>query len=351
MMRRVILHLGDTKTGSTSLQHALRVHHLPPAWLYPGRQLNHNGLAQSLTRAAQRSQSDMKFSRVWVEAKDKGIETVVLSAEQFQAVEPTELHEKIKSHWGKVDLELYTYLRPHAEKILAMFSERARLGRHPQFEAYVLRVMKSGKLDYAPRVNKWKRVFGEAFRCRSYPRPVSMRQDVVSDFWSWATLPGAPETTDKQTLNVSLTVGQIALLRRVAQTVKPSPVFSSRSNYRYITARLRSTKLGQDTPKLGFSGKMARQIAERYREDAISLARAHLVEGSLLDQLSDGVQASLRGPADFCAETYFSAEDLRRFDVQARGWVDELQDTPWIANDWMTRELRRVYRADAQIAA
>ncbi|WP_353400716.1 hypothetical protein [Pseudophaeobacter arcticus] len=74
MINNLIVHLGDTKTGSTALQSVLRSgEYITPngqTVFYPGKKLNHNNLPISLARNKTAEYQNRVFSRVSQQLKE-----------------------------------------------------------------------------------------------------------------------------------------------------------------------------------------------------------------------------------------------------------------------------------------
>ncbi|WP_083097450.1 hypothetical protein [Pseudophaeobacter leonis] len=101
MIKELIVHLGDTKTGSTSIQKAL----VNGAYDVPGKEIlyptgnHHIALAKTLTQERRFKQREARFKRVGQALRDSDADYGIISAEHFQFVDPEVFAESLKKYW------------------------------------------------------------------------------------------------------------------------------------------------------------------------------------------------------------------------------------------------------------
>jgi len=237
-MRRLILHIGTPKTGSTSLQEVLAAGRpgLAKSGVYYPRKIgpvNHIALADALldperrrlgpatNRKAHEIREALMLNAFAAEINGlpSSIHTVVISNESFcfkaaSAAEFAKLKEILEPHFDVI--EIVIYLRRQDEHYASIYGQGLRQG-------YLQRPMPVHGIlncdlyyDYDAMIRRWETAFPNAtFRPRIFERPESGRFDVIEDFFSIVGVP-VPELTDGSlsVSNVSINAeGQKVLLR------------------------------------------------------------------------------------------------------------------------------------------
>lgn len=327
MIKELIVHLGDTKTGSTTLQGVLKeeAYRLPEgkSLLYPGKGLNHNHLPRSLSHKKEAERADHRFKGIFRAFKGSDDDFAVVSAENFQGVDPERLQEKIAAHWPGLEdrMRLISYVRPHAEKLLSSFAEQTKFGRAPGgVQQFYKQMSRHGTLDYVPRFRKWKAVFGERFELRPFVRSELYQQDVVQDFFQFLLRGPGAQIQDIAVANTSPSVAQIALLRKVHEAFLGDRDRSAGPRElavlgRLLFAEFRKVGLGSDSGKLLIPSPMMGEFTKRYREDAATLD-AEFFAGTPMSDALRAAPEKLSGPLQpLKAEAYFSEETIRAIEV------------------------------------
>lgn len=333
MVKRIIIHVGDSKTGSTSLQLALRKASDGVRLFYPSDALNHNALARSLSRPRLAHMAEPRFREIWQEIEASSANTAVLSAELFQAVRPRDLMQAIQRYWPSSlpDISIIVYCRAHVPRLVAMYSERIKFGRDVgSLDDYAAVISARKKLDYAPRFAAWMQLFGSAFQVRLYPAG----SDTVADFFA-QVLPESAPPKDVPRANPSLTVTQVALLQRVPDLVRaehdgvspPSVV------HRLICQKLRVAKIGSEAPLPQASVATHYNLQRRYRQDALEM-----------DELvgTSAFQNALRNiPSVTAQKTELTSPQVDWFDTMVRKILVDFKSDPERQTEAALRELRQ----------
>lgn len=320
MLKRLIIHIGDSKTGSTALQAALRSHSKGVAWAYPGTSLNHNGLALALSRPKLAHRIEPRFRALWHQVAEKNAETVVVSAELFQAVRPADLLRTLALYGPDTlpPISVIAYCRPHLAKLAAMYSERVKFGQFPKsLDHYSARVARTMKLDYAPRFAEWRGYFGSDFQLRPY----FTGQDIVEDFFAQA-LPSERIPQMPSRPNASMTVPQINLMRRIPNLARTFeiPTKLPPEVYRFICLQMRASGVGKNGSRIEFSEPQKKALQIRYLRDAKELDQLFFAASIFEDALF----ASARGPV----QQNLTSSDVRWFDQMALSTLKNWSQSP-----------------------
>lgn len=285
MVDRIVVHIGDSKAGSTALQTVLRYH--PPnfVWAYPGTSLNHNHLARALSRPRSKYLAPPRFEELWRQIEKIDASNAVLSAELFQSVRPESLVHALKEYGPSRSppVSVIAYCRPHLSKLTAMYSERVKFGQNVgTIGDYAAIIRKTHRLDYAPRFKAWRDCFGEDFTLRPY----APNCDIVEDFFRTA-LHGTPLLGFTLRSNVSMTQRQIELMQRVPKLVKAvgiSKPIPSAIN-RLICLRLRENRIAAKSAKVMLAKTETLSFQRRYLQDAREMDRLFFDENFLEEAL------------------------------------------------------------------
>ncbi|WP_353351244.1 hypothetical protein [Aquicoccus sp. SU-CL01552] len=341
MINELVIHLGDTKTGSTSIQKALvrgQVKTPGISILYPTRS-NHIALAKTLTLRRRLGQREARFGRLHEAFVQSDADYGIVSAEHFQMVDPLVLQQAIGEYWPDLQdqLRLISYVRPHAGKFLSAFSERIKLGADLDSLEQLFDIMtQSGVLDYTPRFQAWRDTFGDRFTLRAFIRDRMYNSDVVQDFFHTVLNSERFEIADAAPANPSLTVSQLALLRRVqtwavAMAKGPKgPLFRDAQGVfgRILADHLVQSGIGTDGAKLRMPASLATRFQERFAADAEALDVAFFEGFPFSDALEQSAAVVTAAPQSLRAEDHFDARMIEEVLVFARPLAERMAGNP-----------------------
>lgn len=316
MVQDIVFHLGDCKTGTTSIQTVLA----RGTWEAEGRTLlysapfNHIPLAKSLRKRgiAQNPQVDGLVAAL--QASDADL--AVISAEHFEFVPPKLLHDLVEgplAPW-RDRVRLIAYVRPHAERFLSAFAEGAKKGGLTGDLAATHQALLARRLlFYAPRFAALRDLFGDRFTLRPFLRDQLKDGDVVADFFDFA-LRGAPvRFTGEAAQNESLSVEDLVLVRLMqaefrrygADIREPGKAFGR--NFSAILAAAPA----QRATKLQLHRALADELAATYADDAAAVD-AQFFDAPLLSARLDLARAgALDAPQSLDPEEYHDPGTLR----------------------------------------
>jgi hypothetical protein len=330
MIKTLVIHLGDTKTGSTAIQSVLRSgEYVTPRGqtvCYPGQSLNHNRLPKALSKVKNAERQLRLFDPIVQELRESNADFGVISAELFQAVDPQNLKRIIDSEMADLSdrMRLISYVRPHAERLVSTYSEQSKFGRvSGDIRSHFQTMGGTKRLQYAPRFAAWRQTFGDKFHLRFFQRDHLLKGDVVADFFAWMLQEDGTKIHGAQQSNAALTVGQIALLRRYHNLMGKTPQTGRADKMpasiaRALVAQFRVTGLGANMDRVTIPEKLAARLKQSYSSDARALDAAFFDGTPMLDALND-IPAKLIGTnANFDADSYFSQDVLQAFDTMAQ---------------------------------
>ncbi|NRB19375.1 MAG: hypothetical protein HRU33_17840 [Rhodobacteraceae bacterium] len=341
MINELIIHLGDTKTGSTSIQSALASNICKASgvsFTYPTR-FNHNGLAATLFRKRRFEDRAAAFKKIYVAFQKSDADYGIISAEHFQMVDPNELHQAIETYWPDLAdrVRLVAYVRPHADKFLSSFSEHVKLGAmKTTVEEAFLAATNTGRFDYTPRFEAWREVFGDRFELRPFVRAQLFRSDVVADFFKFVLQAETFELGTIVSANTSLTVSQLSLLREVHIRVNkglrprngPRVKDAQSALGRIVAEHLQSNGLGKNSKTLRIPTVLADQFIERYAVDAAALDEIFF-EGSPMSDAMEKIH--LKATTDdqsLNAADHFTADVISSVHVFADLMAEFVAESP-----------------------
>ncbi|MFW8595922.1 hypothetical protein [Cribrihabitans neustonicus] len=344
MINELVIHLGDTKTGSTSIQKALvqKAYELPGKSIcYPTRN-NHIAMAKTLSQARRAGQRETRFRRVAAALSRSDADYGVISAEHFQFVDPQVFAEAIEAYWPdfKDRIRLVAYVRPHPDKLVSAFSERVKLGSAMEsFTDFCDTLSEKRAIEYLPRFRKWREVFGSRFTLRPFVREELFREDAVSDFFRVLLQNEDFRIAGGISANTSLTLPQLALLRETHKTFtarlkardlsRTAEIIEARSAMgRTVSERLRASGLGGNGAKFRIPERLAAGIARRYREDAEALDAEFFAGTPMADALDRIASKTTAAAQSLNAGDHFSQDTVASFQIFAGLLSDMLLDDP-----------------------
>ncbi len=329
MIDSLAIHLGDAKTGSTSIQDVLSQR----LWSAPGRTLcypayaparNHTLLAKSLLTPTVDGQEEKHFGCVREEFLKSDAEIGLLSSEHLEFVAPEALDRALNAYlpeWRE-GLRLLVYIRPHADRLVSAFGERTKQGADlPSLEFLAQRFNRSRLLHYSERLERWRGVFGDALTIRPFTRTQLKSGDVVADFFEWLFGPPGAKIEAVDISNAALPLEDLAALRFMYREIrKVRPEAKGRlSSLGWRLAELLNARRHGKSTRLGLHRALAERLRETYADDAARVDREMLGGGStMVDALDAAVERALPKPQSLRARDHLSQAEIGRLSTCAR---------------------------------
>lgn len=332
--KTLILHIGDHKTGSTSIQLAFaenRVRLKGKRVFYPAKlasnALGRQAVAYSRAKSAEeRAKRGKPFAQLAERIAGADADFALISAEAFETVPAAVTRDILDTFFRPVvdEIRVIAYVRPHAARIVSSFAERIKTGvlrlQTMNLEEFARLRHEVGEFDYLPRFSEWRRAFGENFQLRPMIRQELRNGSVVDDFihHAFGGIPFEVELAERAA-NESLTLEDLMRLKVLHSHLRGKSK-DLRLKVGWEVARVLGgmEKPAQQT-RLALHAALAREIRDWYLADARKMdaeffGGASLMEGELTRAVEEAVPAPVSSdPAD-----YFSAEELRSLEVMSR---------------------------------
>ena len=247
MVRDLILHIGTSKTGSTSIQRVLsrqRKEMLAQGVAYPRSPgfERHGYLAMAATTDRKRvdnsgkpvwkgSSPEARLARFRTEFAQEmselpaSVHRVIISAEQFsmtlldrQSVQ--NLHDLVAPHVDRI--QVVVWLRRPDQHFASLYSQMLRYGDAQPPGLLHARVPPAHGYDFDELLDRWAAVFGEtAIKPQIFERAPGKKVDVVADFLALSGLKLKPEAIAAAAeVNQALSHAAQAALYRLAERIR-----------------------------------------------------------------------------------------------------------------------------------
>lgn len=320
MVERLVLHIGDHKTGTTALQLALaegRVESHGPRFFYEAK-LNHNALATPLGRRKDLDLARRRFRRTAKRYAASDAEVGILSAEDFEGVPPELVQRLLARHFPDLieTVQIVAYVRPHAERFVSSYAEVIKVGRFAGTMAeFHTRTLKNRRFFYHARFEAWRATFGECFTLRPMIRDRLRGGDAIDDFMGVALGGAAVTVTPGAHVNPSAPMGDLALLRALHASSDNVPDALSHALGWRLADHLGAGGLG---PKPAFDRALAEDLVQTYTDDAAAMDAAFFEDTPLSDTLAAAPDRAALETPPIAAEAYYEADMLRLIEALAQ---------------------------------
>ena len=334
MARRLILHVGDCKTGSTILQTMLARGDCKPAGLRlfsPGT-ANHGALARSL--GERKALYPARWNAIARRLDGADWDVAVLSTELFEFIPPARVAEAVNTHLAPLadQITVIAYVRPHVGRVLSQCAENLKLGHDTGTQADFLKsFLKRGRLDFAGRLAGWRAAFGDSFQMRPFIRSRLKQGDIRHDFLD-LVLQGAPYTLSDsgQDSNAALPIPDLALMRMLQQRFADLPLDNRVTFGKQFGRLLRDRPPTTAAEPLRLPRALYDLLYPTARADAERLDAEWIGAPCFLPDLEAARDATIPTPQSLEAEDHHSPETLRLMavwaDLMARQMGDEPKD-------------------------
>lgn len=345
MVKEILFHLGDCKTGTTAIQSVLAGGKIESdlSICFPTR-FNHIPLARTLSVPSEKNMEGRLFKRLRQAFKNSDADIGVVSAEHFEFVKPEEIRRAIDTHLGGYadEIRLVAYVRPHAERLVSTFSERTKKGVFQNsLEKMHDRLLEDGILFYAPRFKRMRELFGDQFILRPFIRDDLRDGDVVSDFFDLLFRGEKFNLTGETQVNESLSVQDIAMMRHLhrrvdAYTEPGVDRTKEKHSLGWYFAEILAEMPVEEAMKPRLHVSLAEKIVETYAEDAAELD-AEFFEGTpISDALASAPLKAIPEEQSYDVETYFSKSELRQIEAWAKLTTRVIDSAPEFFS-WLVR--------------
>lgn len=341
--RMLLIHIGDHKTGSTTIQNAFAKKCVTIAGktpCYPNR-LNHNFLPSELTNRYDETEPENNAERApqltkLAESLTEATATQnLISGEMLERTPPALLKRFVDDYLGQTfnEIRVIAYVRPHAERLLSGYAEVTKIGgQQTSLPEFCNRMAKSERLLYAKRFQAWRDAFGDKFILRPMIRDSLQNGSLLDDFiihgFSSDDFSIAPFDDD----NKSLDLKDLMLLKSLQSRITGQPKTTRHTFGREVARHLGRQAEKATGVKLRIHVELAQQIADHYDQDARAVDAAFFDGKPLLaSALQSAVNKASPTMMSTAPEDHFSAHDLRH--IHALGDLFNMMmnatDTNW----------------------
>lgn len=335
-MTKLVFHLGDYKTGSTAIQTTLAAHtyECPVSVFYPWPQrVNHMDLAKTFYEKASIPHRAARFSALKAEIEKVDAQYTIISAEQFETVDPGGLKQAIEAYLpGYLEhTRFIAYVRPHADRVISGFSENVKMGNLlDSLETFHERTLKTGRFKYFQRFSRWRDTFGDAFELRPLIRETLLKGDVVADFMDFALQGADFKVTGAPDKNESLCLEDWLIVRHLQEKLNAKRGLDPlvRMLIGRTLGRRFSMKLPEKMTKLRLHRSLADRIAADYMDDAEKLDAEFFAGTPISTALAEAPGKANPEPHDLRIEAHFSPDELRMVDVWSDFTADMIESMP-----------------------
>lgn len=337
MDKELVFHIGDRKTGSTSIQAALRAGAIRGSRKisYPTTGVHHISLVKAILAPHDRQTLTRRFAtlRAMIEASDAEIE--VISGETFEdlsdgAMLRDALEEFPPEHLPRV--RVIAYVRPHGDRLVSSWAEQSKLGDFSgTLEEFFEKTRKRERFVCHDRFMSWRRAFGARFELRPMIRDRLFRRDVVQDFARFVLGEEDFEILGEVAANESLSLEDLAVLRLLHEALAPLyamlarrdrprgkpgagatiPVHKNRAALgRNLAITLSGLRRGGATKPAIHAGLVPR-VQEAYSEDAAALDAAFFEDAPMSTALAALGEKAVPEPQVIDPGALLTPEELR----------------------------------------
>ncbi|SPF78697.1 hypothetical protein ALP8811_02627 [Aliiroseovarius pelagivivens] len=341
--RMLLIHIGDHKTGSTTIQNAfakscIQIEGETPC--YPNR-LNHNFLPSALydrykgkgLKTDARSRAIL--TKLGQNLKAASTKYSLISGEMLERTPPAQLKRFIDDYTGSAfdEVKVISYVRPHAERLLSGYAEVTKIGGNQKsLQAFCDNMAKGDRLLYAKRFQAWRDAFGDQFILRPMIPSALTNESLLDDFIIHGFGTENFEITPFDDDNKSLSLQDLMLLKALQSRISDQPKTTRHTFGREVARHLGHQPSTANDEKLRMHVELAQSIAEHYAEDAHTVDTAFFGGEPLLENALDvaikkaSPSVTSTDPAD-----HFPASELRR--IHALGDLFNMMisatDTDW----------------------
>jgi hypothetical protein len=323
MPEELIIHLGDCKSGSTSIQTIL----FRKAWTsqnhtiaYP-EGFNHIKLAKSLYQRNTLSAQPKIYKKIRKSILASDASTAILSGEAFEYVDPQLVEYAINTYLPefKNSVRLISYFRPHAARLLASYSERVKKGGFiGSLEEFIDLFDQKKILAYAPRIRRWKNIFGDRYEARPMIPSVLKSNDVVHDFFSFALGDDDFEFTETTRHNESVSLQDLSVFRYIHQKLSdldPQKVLiDQRKRFGSHLSMIMADIPLQNPLKLQLHKSLAQKVIDIYSDDAKKIDEKYFHAPLMQSALESAFDKALEAPQSLNIQDHCSLETIRMID-------------------------------------
>jgi hypothetical protein len=313
---KLVIHIGDPKTGTSSIQKALQTNVIAckTRRILPWENLNAIWVAKSLKPKGKANRAQ-QFGRVRSWLQDADADIAVLSAENFANAKPMSLLQALRKHVPDhaETARIVGYVRPHASRYLSAYIQRTKTGQYlGTFEDFFAHIRKEDPLAYTPRFSHWQDVFKGRFTLKPFVRSELRDGDIVADFAETILGDEPFSITRSVEENVAITLRALSGLRHVQIGLKEAGVDNAHRSWIGIALAnsfLPSGPIEGDKPEL--DRNTITLLIDSYLDDAKALDAAFFSGPLMQTALTASLSKAIEHPIDVDVSQHFNSAERR----------------------------------------
>ncbi|MCB1396680.1 MAG: hypothetical protein H6898_12630 [Rhodobacter sp.] len=345
--RKLVLHIGHHKTGSTSIQNAFATGMVRldgGTILYPA-EMAHNYLRRHVDAFIEDGKilnggPGMPNLPALAETlQTNSFDYAVLSGEEFEGASPRAVKKTLSRFLlpHVSDHLVVCYIRPHAARVLSSYAEQVKLGLFDGTpDEFLDKCLRRQRFFFTKPLSTWRKVFGEHFVLRPMIREQLVNNSVLDDFLAASfDADTRVSVVGDQSANESMSLEDLMIARIVQQRMQERNRQMRHAMGWELSLKLAANTLpGVRRTKVRLHKALAERIRTTYLADARDLdARFFDRKPLLASELERAVDEALPEAQSFEPSDHFDATALRSIEVLADiidGMLDH-NDEPWPA--------------------
>jgi len=331
LTKSLVIHIGDQKAGSTSIQATLAKGGItsPDAKLFYPTKFNHRPLASTLMLKDKFKNRADKFKNIGKRLDKSDADVGVISAERFERVDPHLLHETLEKFLPQYlgNLRIIAYVRPHADRLVSSWAQQIKSKYTGSLTEFYDKYHAAERLNFSKRLDSWSSVFGDAFHARPMIRSHLHGGSAVPDFAKFCFQSDNFEVKEEEA-NSSLFLEELALLRMIQlmddegqkQKRWASPLGAM------VARNLESSSAIKDGTKPRIHLDLLSKLQADYSPDAAAIDEKYFDGSPMSDALANAKHVS--EPQSINPEDHFSADEIRFYTALLTGAKDMASIAP-----------------------
>lgn len=355
MIKSLLFHIGDPKTGTTSIQAAMQAQacDCPTVTLAAQREANASALANSLRppkATAEKRSRHFGEKAKW--AREESADLGLISAEFFAGVSPPDLQGALQCFLPDYagTARVLAYARAHSDRFVSAYAQSVKAGSfHGTMDEYLPLALNKARWNYAPRFTSWREVFGARFKLRPFVRAELYKNDVVQDFFNEALQGEAFSLRPMPKVNEALTVPELAAMRQIQDVMTERGIARHfRLSFGGALGRVMPQHAKRSGEKPALTKAHAEALLKRYEDDAAETDRLFFGGPILSRAQEEAVARAAQVEQSFEAEAYYSVRRIAKMRKVAGQIADRFEAVPgaWRADYQYMRGQRFVALKD-----
>lgn len=187
----LIIHCGDFKCGSTTLQNAFSTHSnllrkvgVDYTSVFRGKKQSHFFLMEQMKAIHRGEISKIEgMAELNSHILEAGFDVTFLSSEAFQNYSKKPLADFRRQLDASIDLKVLYYVRPHEAAFLSRYAQRAKLGRNVgNIAIFLQEAQRYSLFEYGDKYDRFAEIIGEKnLIFRPFDRTLLIGNDIVTD--------------------------------------------------------------------------------------------------------------------------------------------------------------------------